>query len=86
MFNSRVNMAIALQQSGFDGLSDFVGLRLPGTETDCGNLVPRVQGVGLPTGWELLAKQLSCTSSSHDHVLRMLESRHFVGFDKEYTS
>lgn len=42
-------MAITLQQSNFDGLSDFVGLRLPSTETDGGNLVTRVQGVGLST-------------------------------------
>jgi hypothetical protein len=86
VFNSRVNMAITLQQSNFDGLSDFVGLRLPGTETDCGDLVTRVQGVGLPIGWKLLAKLFSCTSPSHDHVLRMFESRHFARMNKQCTS
>jgi hypothetical protein len=56
--HSRVNMAVTLQQSSFDGLSDFVGLRLPGTETDCGNLVTRVQGVGLPIDWKFVSEAI----------------------------
>lgn len=44
----RVDVAVALQKSILDGLTDLVGLGLPGTETNGRDLVPGVQGVGLP--------------------------------------
>jgi hypothetical protein len=43
-------VAVALQESILNGFTDLVGLGLPGTETNSGNLVPGVQGISLPTG------------------------------------
>lgn len=48
MCNSRVDVAVAPQQSVLDGLADLVGLGLPGTQTDGGDLVTRFESVGLP--------------------------------------
>ena len=33
-----VNVTVASEKSGLDGLANLVGLRLPGTQTDSGNL------------------------------------------------
>lgn len=41
-------MTVALQQSVLDGLSDLIGLGLPGTKTNSGDLVTGVEGVHLP--------------------------------------
>ena len=41
-------MAVALQESIFNSFADLVGLGLPGSQTNGGNLVPCVQGVSLP--------------------------------------
>ena len=41
-------MAVALQESILDGLAHFVGLGLPGSQTNGGDLGPGVQGVCLP--------------------------------------
>lgn len=46
--NLRVDVTVSLQESILDGLSDLVGLGLPGTETNGGDLVAGVEGVDLP--------------------------------------
>lgn len=46
--NLRVDVTVSLQESILDGLSDLVGLRLPGTKTNGGDLVTGVEGVDLP--------------------------------------
>lgn len=43
-----VDVPVALEQGVLDGLTDFVGLGLPGAQADGGDLVARVEGVGLP--------------------------------------
>jgi len=42
-----VNVTVALQQGVLNSLADLVGLRLPGTKTDGGNLIAGVKSVGL---------------------------------------
>ena len=39
-------MAVTLQESILHGFTHFVGLGLPGSQTNGGNLGPGVQGVG----------------------------------------
>lgn len=46
--DSRINMAIALQQSILNGLTDLIGSRLPGTKPNGRDLGPGVKGEGLP--------------------------------------
>ena len=46
--NLRIDVTVALQESILDGLSDLVGLGLPGTKADGGDLVTGVEGVNLP--------------------------------------
>lgn len=48
MCNSRVDVAVAPQQSVLDGLTDLIGLGLPGTQTNGRDFGTRVEGVGLP--------------------------------------
>lgn len=47
----RVNVTVTLQKGVLDGLADLIGLGLPGTKTDSGNLVPGVESVDLPASW-----------------------------------
>ena len=43
-----VNVAVPLQQGVLDSLTDLIGLGLPSSQTDGGNLVTGVEGVCLP--------------------------------------
>lgn len=45
-----VNVAVTLQQGVLDGLANLIGLGLPGSQTDGGDLVTGVEGVRLPGG------------------------------------
>ena len=54
MCNSRVDVAVAPQQSVLDGLADLIGLGLPGTQTNGRDFGARVEGVGLPIRDECL--------------------------------
>lgn len=42
-----VDVAVALQQGVLDSLTDLIGLGLPGSQTDGGDLVAGVESVGL---------------------------------------
>ena len=42
-----VDVAVTFLESDLDGIANFVGLRLPGAETDGWNLRARVEGEGL---------------------------------------
>jgi hypothetical protein len=44
----RVNVTIALQEGILDSLPDLIGLGLPSSQTDGGDLVTGVNGVSLP--------------------------------------
>ena len=48
MCNSRVDVAVATQESVLNGLADLIGLGLPGTQTNGRDFGARVEGVGLP--------------------------------------
>ena len=50
-----VDVAVALLQGGRDGFAHFVGLALPGTEAEGGDLRAGVEGEGLSGGWESVA-------------------------------
>lgn len=54
---SSVDVAVALQQGVLDGLAHFIGLGLPGAQADGGDLVARVEGVGLPMRRSLLERE-----------------------------
>jgi hypothetical protein len=63
----RVDVAIALQQSVLNGLSDLVGLGLPCSKTNGRDLVPSVEGVSLPSRSEVVQQLLrppECASLS----------------------
>lgn len=45
-----VDVTVALQQGVLDRLADLIGLGLPGSQADGGDLVTGVEGVGLPRG------------------------------------
>lgn len=45
-----VDVTVALQKGVLDSLADLIGLRLPGAQTDGGDLVAGVESVGLPRG------------------------------------
>lgn len=45
---SRVDVAVALQQGILDGFANLIGPRLPSAQANGGDLVPGVQSVGLP--------------------------------------
>lgn len=54
MCNSRVDVAVAPQQSVLNGLADLIGLGLPGTQTNSRDFGTCVEGVGLPIRDECL--------------------------------
>jgi hypothetical protein len=81
---SSVDVAVALQQGVLDGLAHFIGLGLPGAQTDGGDLVAGVEGVGLPVGGFLLAinaGELLCIAD-----ILSVQVRHFgmIGFRCSY--
>ena len=51
-----VDVAVALQQGILDGLADFIGLGLPSTQANGGDLVAGVESVGLPMRGRMLER------------------------------
>lgn len=65
--NLRVDVTVSLQESILDGLSDLVGLGLPGTETNGGDLGAGVEGVDLPKERRIIVSKFnnpSCAARS----------------------
>lgn len=79
----RVQVAVSSLQSSFNSLCNFAGLGLPGTQSNGGDFVSRVKGVGASErrrdealakrdGWERCS---GCGAVCHD-VRRVLSARH----------
>jgi hypothetical protein len=55
-------VAVALQQGVLDGLADFIGLGLPGSQADGGDLVTGVEGIGLSRKEEGVGLVIACAA------------------------
>jgi hypothetical protein len=73
---SCVDVAVARQQGVLDGLAHFIGLGLPGAQANGGDLVARVEGVGLPMRGRLLERErgeLECLAGLLSVLVRHFE-------------
>lgn len=57
-----IDVTVALQQGVLDGLTDFIGLGLPGSQADGGDLITGVEGIGLSRKEEGVGLEIACAA------------------------